>query len=256
MTKLSHVLVIEKDRRGAVERRVTDAYHALQSRGGWDGLVRSYTPREDKGVQLPPENRRLQRTVQDLVREIVPDWAAMIDIVGTKDAGNMTAKADLVVGQTTIATDLPTTHLLFLQKQLIDLRTLIGKMPLVAPDVDWKRDDTASDGRYRTEPVETIKTKKVPRFLEMSPATDRHPAQIHQWNEDVVEGTWATVTLSGAIQPAERDAMLARVDRLLEAVKKARESANVVDAPEQSHGMKLLGYVFGDMLETLTDSRA
>lgn len=256
MTKLSHVLVIEKDRRGTVERKITDAYHALQSGQGWDGLIRAYAPRDDKGVQLPAENRRLQLTVQNVVREIVPDWAAMIDTVATKDVGNMSAKADLTIDGIEIASDLPSTHLLFLEKQLAHVRALITKMPIVEPDREWQRDDTEADGRYKSEAVETIKTKKVPRFLEMSPATDRHPAQVHQWNEDVIEGTWTTVTLSGAIKPVEREALLARVDKALAAVKTARETANIVEAPDQRHGQKLLSYVFGDMLETPTDSRA
>src|SRR5438132_1009448 len=75
-------------------------------------------------------------------------------------------------------------------------------------------------------------------------ATKEHPAQVEMYMEDVWVGTWTTTKLSGAIPAATRNAMLERVRKLLDAVKEAREEANLLQVQTQKLGDALLAYVF------------
>jgi len=84
------------------------------------------------------------------------------------------ARADVVIDGQTIATDVPVTYLLFLEKQLVDLHTFVKKLPVLDAAESWVRDDSTDS--WRTEAVRTIRTKKVPRNHVKAEATDKHPA--------------------------------------------------------------------------------
>jgi hypothetical protein len=74
--------------------------------------------------------------------------------------------------------------------------------------------------------------------------TDKRPAQVEVYYEDVVVGYWRIVKFSGAL-PAQRiNELLARVDKLQHAVKFAREEANHIDADDQKVGEKVFSYLF------------
>ena len=64
--------------------------------------------------------------------------------------------------------------------------------------------------------------------------------------EDVWVGSWTTTRYSGAVPAATRNAMLERVRKLLDAVKAAREEANLMSVQPQKIGAALLRYVFDD----------
>jgi hypothetical protein len=53
-----------------------------------------------------------------------------------------------------------------------------------------------------------------------SPATDKHPAQVEVVHEDKNVGKWKTIYLSGAIPARDQHDMLARVKKVIEAVKR------------------------------------
>ncbi len=66
----------------------------------------------------------------------------------------------VVDGQTLVA-QVPVTYLLFLEKQLVDMQTFIKKLPTLDASESWSFD--ASADCWATEPVQTVKTKKIPR---------------------------------------------------------------------------------------------
>ncbi len=114
---------------------------------------------------------------------------------------------------------------------------------MLDPSESWAKD--ASTGVYATPSVETVKTKKVPRNHIKAEATDRHPAQVEVYHEDIVVGTWRTTKFSGALPQAEVNAMLERVEKLTQAVKYAREEANNSDVTNVATGEAVLSYIFG-----------
>jgi hypothetical protein len=148
------------------------------------------------------------------------------------------------VNGVTLIENAPAVYLIFLEKQLAELHVVVKKLPVLDPAERWSKDP--SQNYYVTEPVGTTKTKKVPKAFEKSPATDKHPAQVETFSEDVIVGTWWTTKFSGAITVSHRRKLLDRIELLMEATKFAREKANSVDAQDVKVGDTLFGYIFAE----------
>ena len=69
----------------------------------------------------------------------------LFDITATKDWANCTARANVVLDGKPLLEDVPATYVLFLEKQLSDLHTFVGKMSELDPGSDWSV-DPISDG--------------------------------------------------------------------------------------------------------------
>jgi hypothetical protein len=123
----------------------------------------------------------------------------------------------------------------------VDLRTFMAKLPVLDPAEAWAYSDVADC--WATEPVKTVRARKVPRNHVLAPADNVHPAQVHVYHEDVPAGDWTVVKFSGALPAARVAELVARVDRLAEAVKVARVTANTADAELQRVGDALFGYL-------------
>jgi hypothetical protein len=136
----------------------------------------------------------------------------------------------------------PVTYLLFLEKQLVDLHTFVAKLPVLDPAQEWTHNPAA--GTFSAKPVETTRTKKVPRNHVKAEATEHHPAQVEVYYEDVIVGRWTKTEFSGALEADTVARMLERVEQLTRAVKEAREAANGLDVEEQKVGARVLDFVF------------
>jgi Asp-tRNA(Asn)/Glu-tRNA(Gln) amidotransferase C subunit len=132
--------------------------------------------------------------------------------------------------------------LLFLDKQLSDIRDLVGKMTELDPAIDWNTDPNT--GLYRSGEVKSHTTQKVEEFIVVVPATEQHPAQVSKAVKDVVVGEWTTVRFSGAVPATRKREMLNRVQQLLDAVKFALEEANMTTVDNIAAGNAVLSYIF------------
>lgn len=243
MTKLNQLLAIEKGVNQTAQRQLTDVYHLLQRPQLFNGHNRTYQPKDDEGDAKPAESNRVQRTVTGLVGDMTGPLGRWFDVQLEKDAANLIALSDVQVDGMTFLTNVPTTHLLWLEKRLQDLKTVIEKMPVLDASEKWTRDE--ANGVYATEGVQTQSTTKVPTPVVKYPATDKHPAQTDMYNKDVIIGTWTTTKLSGAAEPSRQREALDRVEKLLAAVRQARADANSIDVPPVSKaGEAILDYIF------------
>ncbi|WP_433436226.1 hypothetical protein [Nonomuraea sp. CA-141351] len=243
MTKLNQILAVEKGVKADVQRKVSDVYHTVQKAPLLSGISRTYQPIDDEGEQLPPESTRVQVKVEDAVKDAADALTRLFDVTATKDVANCSAKADVVVDGRVLLEDVPVTYLLFLEKQLVDLRTLISKLPTLDPSETWTLDENTDT--WRTEPVKTTRTKKVPRNHVLAEATEHHPAQVQVFTEDVVVGYWTKVAFSGAAPQRRVNELLDRLTKLQDAVKYAREEANSVEVADRRIGDALFGYLLG-----------
>ena len=126
---------------------------------------------------------------------------------------------------------------------MTDIHTFVRKLPTLDSSENWTLD--AADAIWKTAAVETIRTKKVPRNHVKSEATDKHPAQVEVYMEDVPVGRWRTVKMSGALPASRVGELLSRVEKLQGAVKFAREEANGAEANSVTISEKLFNYLFG-----------
>lgn len=242
-TKLHQINAVLLHAKTTAQRDLTDLHHTVQKVPLLSGLSRTYQPRDEDGEQLPPEGTRVQVEVGKAIAEASAALGRLFDLQLIQDRGNAVAKANIVVGGKILLSDVPVTYLLFLAKRLIDLRTLVDKLPVLDPAESWSWDEAREV--WRTALSQTVRSKKVPRNHVLAEATDRHPAQVQVYNEDVPVGIWTTVKLSGAVPAARRRELLARIDALIDAVQTAREEANSVEVSDTAAaGSTILDYLF------------
>jgi|SRR5579871_179107 hypothetical protein len=244
MARLNQIIAVEKGVKSQSFQELTEAHQSVQKPALLSGIARTYRPKDEEGEQLPPESTRVQLKAEEVIRQTTASLTRLFDVTATKDWANCKAKANIVVDGKTLLADVPATYLLFLEKQLVDLHTFVKKLPVLDASESWTFDSSADC--WATEPVQTLRTKKVPRNHVKAEATEKHPAQVEVYYEDVTIGYWRTVKFSGAL-PAQRiNELLARVERLQEAVKYAREEANNLEVEDIKVGEQVFQYLFGE----------
>lgn len=242
MTKLNQIIAVQAGKKSQAKETLTEAYHKLKKAELLTGIVRTYQPRDDGGEPQPDERKMVQLKVGELIHKVSLSLAEMFDVVATQDWANCQARADVAVEGKVLVREAPVTHLLFLEKQLVDLRTFIETLPVLDTAEEWEY--RAESDSYVSAPSKSNRTKKVPRNHIKYEATKEHPAQVEMYMEDVWVGTWMTTKFSGAVPAAEKNAMLERVRKLSDAVKSAREQANGIEVKPQKTGEALLAYIF------------
>lgn len=241
-TKLCQVVAVEKGLKQRTAHAVTEIYHGLQKAPLFSGISRKYSPVEDGGETLPPEYTLVQKNVEAMLADAADHLTKLFDVVATKETTNMVASAAVVLDGQRITPELPVPFLLFLEKQLAELRTVVSKAPVLDPAEKWTAD--ADNGGFATVPVNTVKTKKIPEVLVKAPATDKHPAQTEVFPIDKTVGHWETIKFSGALPRTRRDELVARIDAMSDAVKRAREEANATDVTQVAVGEAIFHHLF------------
>lgn len=241
--KLNQVLAIEKQTKQNAHKQVTETYQQLQKPQLTQGLSRVYSPVDDDGVRFPNEGQQVQLRVTEALSDVARFLSPLFDVTLQRDAANCVARASVEVDGQVVLTDVPATYLLWLEKQLVDIHTVVCALPTLSSDTRWTFDD--GQDCYRSDEVERAKTAKVTKPIVKYEATKEHPAQVDLVSEDVVTGYWTQIAYSGAIPRTRVQELRGRVERLLAAVKIAREKANAVDAPSQVAGEAIFGYLFG-----------
>ena len=244
MTKLNQVIAIEKGVKARAHAQISELHKIIQKEKVFEGVARDYRPKDDDGEALPSERKIVQFRVQEVLGALKLNVSELMDVTAQKDIANCSASAPVVIDGRAVLPELPVTTLLFLEKQVTDLRTFVSALPELDIAEAWSFDDHS--GLYKTEPVQTQRTKKVQRALVLYPATDKHPAQTQLVTEDVIAGFWQAVRQSGALPKPQKMAMLARIDKLLIAIKEAREQANDSPANEKPQiGAQVFEYLLG-----------
>jgi hypothetical protein len=247
VTLLNQIIAVEPAVKSATYSTVTKLHHdtqRTQANGPFAGIARTYAPLvapENGGEDLPGESTRVQWKIDDILTQIAKASTKLFDLIATKDYANTEAKGTISIDGAPLLPDVPVTYLLFLEKQLRDLHTIISKLPTLDLAESWHYD--ANRGCWATEPVRTARTKKNPQNHVLAPATDKHPAQVHLFTVDEIVGYWETIKFSGAL-PADRVAvLLERVEKLQRAVTFAREQANSRKVEDRKVGAILFDYL-------------
>ncbi len=245
MPVLNQIIAHHRGAKNRVNADVDAAYHLIQrasTTAKLDGVSRIYQPKDEEGEQFPSESTRVQVKVTEVLDGVAKRLTELFDATATLEWGNQSAYAHLMVEDNVLLAEVPVPYLLFLDKQLTDLHTVVGKLPTLDPAYDWTWD--ANEGVYKTEPAKTIKSKKIPRNHVKAEATEKHPAQVEVYYEDTLVGEWSTVKSSGALPATRVRELLGRIETLQKAVKYAREQGNNREVTAQKTGEKIFGYLF------------
>lgn len=240
---LSQIIAVLKDIKELAVQSRSQAEAKFNKPTLFSGISRSYTPKNDEDEQLPSESTAVQVKAGQVIATVQSSLTLLFDMVATQDYANCIAKASIVVDGKVLLADVPATYILFIEKQLSELLSFVKKIPVLDAAESWHFD--ANQDCYATSASETVRTKKVPQVLELTKATDKFPAQVQVYNEDIGVGRWKTIKYSGALPARELNACIARIEKLQMAVKFAREEANRSEARAQHCGAPLLQYIFG-----------
>src|SRR5438552_108325 len=161
MPKLNQIIAIQAGKKSQAKDALTEAYHLLKKPELLNGIVRTYQPRDEGGEPQPDERKQVQLKINDLIGRVVTELTEMFDVVATQDWANCQARADVVVDGKALLQGVPVTHLLFLEKQLVDLRTFVDALPILDAAEDW--DYKPEVDSYVAQPLRSNRTKKVPK---------------------------------------------------------------------------------------------
>lgn len=244
MARLNQIIAVEKGIKSRVVGEIDALDKAIQKPDLFNGFFKEYKKKDDEGDDLPAERKRVQREVKDVLR-FVEEWTTeLFEITARKDWTNQKATGDITIGGKTLLTGVPVSYLLFLEKQVTDIRTFVSRLPILDETELWTKDEHS--GLFKTEPTLTHRTKKTVRPVVIYDATKEHPAQAQLVTEDIIAGHWHQTKQSGAIPRPERQAILDRVEKLLRAVKEAREGANgIEEITPPKVGEAVFGFLFG-----------
>lgn len=240
--KLNQLIAVLNTVKANAGKAKADVSSLIQKSVLFQGQTRVFQPREEDGFVYPAENQKLTLNAASLLEKFESAVSEYYDLVATQDWANTQAKANVVVDGVTIIADVPVPYLLFLEKQLQEVKAFIQSLPTLPIDKEWQYDPAR--GCYATPPRETVKTKKITDFVVAYEATPEHPAQIKEVSKDVVEGVWSLVEFSGALPSDRGSELLKRVEKLSSAVIQAREDANALVVSQKSVASALFGYLF------------
>lgn len=233
MPHLHELLAVERHRNAQVEALLTETLNKFGKYDFFAGAIKTLKMIEDNTANAALEKaaearREVPTTVHETLEYVFDFWANAEDVQVQKNCTNRTATGTVTIDGLTLA-DMPVDELLGLEVRLDKLRNLAKQMPSLNAAKAWVPLPERK-GLYKTLHEETTtKTEKVMYPVVMSPATDKHPAQVKEAMKDNVVGTFHLIEFSGAASTEQKARFIERLDALIGAVKQARMRANTTE---------------------------
>ncbi len=243
MPKLHELLAVEGDLKGRAQQ-VKSTIVKLFADGTGRLLGRTITYQVDEGEDpRPPEMTELATTVQDELAHFQDAYGSWLNVAIQKEVANQGTMATVTVdGKDILGATLPAPALLNLEAKLTELRAVYATIPTLDPSERW--DFSEAHQHYISMDRVTNITKKVPKVLVLSEATEHHPAQVQAFHEDVRVGTRTTTLHSGLLTPKDKNEALGRIDKLIRAVKEARQRANDIEINNVQVAESIFNYIW------------
>jgi len=224
--RLHQLLAVVKGEKPRLYGLLTQLSKEASKPSLFDGFVKRFHPKNDDD-SLPEERKNVQLTVGQVLGEEARMTTKLLNLLAQVDWTNCEAKGDIIIDGVTILRNVPATFLLALEKRMVDTQTLIKNLPELDASEEWTYN--VNSGLNVTAPTKVNRTKKVQEALVMLQPTVEHPGQAQLISKDVNAGVWETVKQSGGIGKPEKMDLMERVEKLLNAIKIAREEANATE---------------------------
>lgn len=251
MSKLHEVLAVEGELAAVFKKILDEAKVSFEKKANlFSGQVAVYTPgNEARAIEAKTEVQEVTETVPRKLAYVAEHVVRYLDCNFQKEAANQHAVADIVLDDgTVLGKQLPATFLLGLETKLKLFRDVLEATPTLPPGIAWVPDAAQKLAPYvfkRTDQPVAIRTEKTIKPIVMSPATDKHPAQVEKVVVDEPIGKTTTTQFSGMISANWKSNLLDRCDIVMRAVKKARQRANEVEVPVANVGLEVVDYILG-----------
>jgi hypothetical protein len=244
LATLHAVLAAAKSKRAILQQALTNVSRAFGKTDSFEGVSKTYAPTNEDGTKIAPEIKRVAARVDTLLEDLFKTTAEAWDVVGTQELGNQQAKADLVLNEVVLASNVPVTMLLFMEKQLdwmID--QVLSNIPVLDQARVWNWE--AGEGLHKTNPVQSARTEKVKESLVLAAATEKHPAQTQVVDVDKPVGYYSTQFSSSAFTVTNRQQIVERARELKAAVQEARSRANTQQIAPFKSSKIILNHILG-----------
>jgi hypothetical protein len=249
MALLHELLAVEKDAKDVFSKILEETLktfkqkstHFLETR-------RIYNPFNEEDKDRPDEEFvPMVTTVPTKLSYAQKSFVRLMDIEIQKERANQSASADIVVelpdGKVeTILEKAPVTFLVQMESVLERIRNLYQSIPTLDPAKVWVVDDVR-ENTWKSEPIERVRTKKIPKVIVKAPATDKFPAQTEIVTSDEPVGKWIQTFACGGLSPKQKSQVLSRIDSLIVGIKIARAKANAQEVKKAKIGNKLFNYI-------------
>jgi len=246
--KLYELLAVEQDRKNKANESLGEAKKTFTKNDPYfDGMIKKYVAIEEDSEQIPDETKEMVKTVKQQLEEMQENVAAAIDATLSKEETNAsnTARAELIVGDTNFGT-FSATSLLALESHLSKILDLYQAIPVLDSTRKWSFDNQKSV--YKTDEEVKFRSIKRPQVIVKYEATDKHPAQTELLYLDFQVGKYETTYFSGKLTIAQKNEVIKRLEKMIEAVKVARAKANSIEVQNVKFGDKIFNFLHKDIL--------
>jgi hypothetical protein len=247
---LHALLAVEPDLVQGAQNLVAETISTFSKKGDhFDGLQKVYKPFSDDASteQIPPEVKEVVTTVKekiDFTKEfVIKALDATLSKEETNSSGGAVAKLEIE------GKDFGTfsaTSFLALERNLLRLREMYKAIPTLDPTTKWDTETQSGRNLYVSPQEVRFRSVRQQKPITLAPATDKHPAQVQIFQEDVQVGKYETVYFSGKISVKEKSEYLGRLDNLILAVKRAKEEANRAEVKQVHVGENIFKYIQGE----------
>jgi len=247
-SELHEVLAVEGDLEHTFKKILDEARNTFEhKREHFLESTRTVTMNDDsRSFENTSETSPMVETVSGKLDYIRKPITRYFDCFASKERTNQDARADLVVDGETLITGAPATLLLGLEKRLASLRDVYLRIPTLDPAIEWVDDAQAGGGvSVNKESEVRFKTEKTIEHKIVVPADEHHPAQVERWTADKPIGRIEVNRRSSMMTPYQKSLHLERIDKLIRAVKRARQKANKAEVVNMNIGNVIFDFIHG-----------
>lgn len=250
MGKLHEILAVESALEGIYKQILDETRKTFgKNHQLFDGALKMLTMFSDEDAHSNGEVSRLNRetTVFEKLDYTKESIIKYYDAVYQKDLANRIAKSDIVVEGQTLAYDVPATFLLAMEKRLKGFRSVLADMPTLPKGTEWELAPEEGEGVWKIKhPREAFKTAKTKKWISIAKSTKDHKEQIQVWDDVRNAGKFTETFTSGKVTSGRKSKYLAKIDKLINAIRVARTKANDVEVPNERIGQVLVDYILSD----------
>ena len=245
MSQLHELLAVEGDLRNKSTLILQETVKTFTTKQDhFDGLDKNYVPDREDGEKIPPESKKIATTVADKMHYTEDSLVEAMNAQLSKEETNASGKAiaELELDNVKFGT-FSATSLLALEQFFNKVREAWRTIPTLDPTRTWNKNPQRDPNTYFSDKETKYRVVKELTRFEKAPATDKHPAQVDIVQIERQVGHYETEYSSGRLTPKQKADLLNRLDRLIDAVKKARAKANQAEVTHITSSKKFFDFL-------------
>ena len=161
MSKLHEILAVESTLTQEIKELLGKVSHIFSEPQKFTKYIKTLTNFEEDAAQTAAEETGMAVETLVLLQGFTAHYSRYLDTILKKETTNYSAKADIIINETTIAKDVPVTFLLGLETKFKTIFDLYKKLPVLDATILWEVDHNTGKNIHRTKnPIERLKTAK------------------------------------------------------------------------------------------------